>query len=736
MINSDLNNEKKSDKKKCSASNEVSSLSLPDKKEKQFFRKCNLCGRKGHRNVDCYYYRESCNDQHVSFEKSKCNHEKCDIGCASCIARRKNNCGIFELSRITCYLDSTASNHYVNSEAFLIDAIELSEPFSIKVADRKILTTSKVGKLFGTNKMTGSGCNFSNVYYVPRVPYNVLSVHAITHEGFLVTFKEKTVQIFKNNELFAIGVLEDNLYRLDFFVENNTDSYESDLSLAIWHLRLGHISKSGLNKLMKSGYIKANESALKNFFCNMCFNGKLSELPWKNNCTLATRPLELVHSDIFGPVIPASKTGMKYFISFLDDFTRFTVTFFMKNKSQAFLKFRDYVIISRAYQNLKISKLKVDIEAEYNSKRFQTFCNKNGIEIEYTEQAEFNGQAWKLNRLIMERAKIMLIDSGLGKEMWAEAVENAVYVLNRSFTVRNELPASMWYNKSIGLSNLRIFGSKAYIKDMNGLRGPEMCQGYMIGYAGPCYRILETNGEVELPRYVMFDEKEILFNSKKHKYYLHLRSQENKVLYKVQAKLFKLNTLWKEEGIGEVKLCLNKQNKKFRVLMRNDKTSELCADHYIISDFVLRQKVVKHYFDHAWVCLAEANAADGHPSLEILALQFMNANAEKKWREKIKRAKLLYHRTKAVADLKEINAAEKKVNAISNSFLSCDNGDENFDVIDKVQNLSIKDSDKDYDVIDRVQSLSIEDADKDVIGKVQCLSINDAHQDAKKRRFN
>lgn len=738
MMNFNLINveEKKSNKKKCCASNEVSSSSHPNKKEKQFFGKCNLCGRKGHRNIDCYYYKESCIDKNVNVDKSKCEKGKCDIGCTFCIQKKKNNSEVFELSGITCYLDSTASNHYVNSEDFLIDIIDLPEPFLIKIADRNILPT-KVGKLCGTNKMTGSVCNFNNVYYIPEVPYNVLSVPAITHEGYLVTFQERTVRICRVDELIAFGILEDNLYRLDFIIKNNAISCESNLSLAIWHLRLAHISKSGLNKLIKSGFIKTNESTLKSHvFCNACYNGKLNEFPLKNSNTLATRPLELIHSDVFGPVIPASKNGMKYLISFVDDYTRFTITFFMKNKSQAFLKFRDYAIISRSFLNLKISKLKCDSESEYNSKRFHTFCSKNGIHIEYTTQPELNGHARRLNRVIMERARIMLIDSGFEKEMWAEAVENAVYVLNRSFTVRNELPASLWYKKSIGLSNLRIFGSKAYVKDKIVQYGVKMSQGYMIGYADPHYRILNTNGDVELPLNVMFDENEILFNSRNHKHYLQLRSQENKgnkVLYKTQVKLFKLDMEWKEKGTGEAKLFLNKKKKKFRVLMRNDKTTELCADHYVTSDIIMKQKVVKQYFDHAWVCLAEAKAADGHPSLEILAFQFMNANAVKKWKEKIKQAKAVYHQTTAVVDSKKFNAAEKKVNEISTSFLSCEDEDVNFDVIEKVQNLSIED-DKDCDVIDKVQSLSIKDSD--VINKVQSLSINDVHKDAKKRRIN
>ncbi|XP_014289409.1 ran-specific GTPase-activating protein-like [Halyomorpha halys] len=169
--------------------------------------------------------------------------------------------------------------------------------------------------------------------------------------------------------------------------------------------------------------------------------------------------------------------------------------------------------------------------------------------------------------------------------------------------------------------------------------------------------------------------------------------EEETVLHKVRAKLFrhdKDSKEWKERGTGEAKLLFNEQNKTVRVLMRRDKTLKLCANHYVMPDMILKPNCGS---DRAWVWSTQADAADGSPKSEILAMRFMNADAAKKWKEKFEEAKSLVQKT--LDDEKEDDTVEKNDDEVSTSPSISEDEDEDSEVIDKVQSLTIKEPDND-----------------------------------------
>ena len=123
----------------------------------------------------------------------------------------------------------------------------------------------------------------------------------------------------------------------------------------------------------------------------------------------------------------------RYFILFIDDFTRMTWVYFMRHKSEVSSIFKRFKAMVENQSDEKIKILRSDRGTEYNSNEFETFCAVAGIEqqttVRYTPQQ--NGVSERKNRTVMEMARCMLAEKNLPKSFWAEAVNTAVYLLNR-----------------------------------------------------------------------------------------------------------------------------------------------------------------------------------------------------------------------------------------------------------------------------------------------------------------
>ena len=177
-------------------------------------------------------------------------------------------------------------------------------------------------------------------------------------------------------------------------------------------------------------------------------------------------PLEIVHSDICGPMKMPSLGGSIYFLTFIDDFTRKTWVYFLKYKSETFEKFKEFRAFVEKQSGLPIKVLRSDRGGEYKSNEFLDYCRDHGIKKQFTTSytPQQNGVAERKNRTIMEMARSMLKGKNLPNEYWVEAVSCAVYILNRSPTkiVRDMIPQQAWSDMIHSVSHLKVFGCIAY----------------------------------------------------------------------------------------------------------------------------------------------------------------------------------------------------------------------------------------------------------------------------------
>ena len=181
----------------------------------------------------------------------------------------------------------------------------------------------------------------------------------------------------------------------------------------------------------------------------------------------ASKKLELVHTDVCGPMRTPSLENSKYFILFIDDYSRMTWVYFLKERSEVFKIFNTFKSHVEKESGHQIKCVRSDNGTEYTSSEFKAFCEKEGIHRQltapYTPQQ--NGVCERKNRTVMEMARSMLKDKGLPNKFWAEAVYTAVYLQNRLPTkaIHKRIPLKAWSGHRPSVSHLKIFGCICYI---------------------------------------------------------------------------------------------------------------------------------------------------------------------------------------------------------------------------------------------------------------------------------
>ncbi len=189
------------------------------------------------------------------------------------------------------------------------------------------------GKVMGLGKIDISkNQSLSNILLVNSLSYNLLSVSQLCKLGFNCLFTDVDVTVFRRDDssIAFKGVLKGDLYLVDFDVDrvNPEACLIAKSSMGwLWHRRLAHVGMRNLASLLKGEHILglSNVSFEKDRVCSACQAGKQvgSPHPIKNIMT-TTRPLELLHMDLFGPVAYISIGGNKYGFVIVDDFSRFT----------------------------------------------------------------------------------------------------------------------------------------------------------------------------------------------------------------------------------------------------------------------------------------------------------------------------------------------------------------------------------------------------------------------------
>lgn len=347
--------------------------------------------------------------------------------------------------------------------------------------------------------------------YIPSYPQDIFSVKAATGSGATVIFRKgQNVLIHKDGTRFHIHV-HDRLYYLHTVKDDvKWDDAKGCFDLQTWHEILGHCNYDDIQKLpsvVKGMTIKGKTN--KPPHCEVCTQGKFVQTRCRDPDVRATTQLELVHTDLAGPIQPESREGYKYAISFTDDFSNAVFVYFLKHKSDTVQATERFLADIAPYG--KIKRLRSDCGTEYTGKDFKALMIKNGIRHETSApySPHQNGTAERNWRTLFDMARCMLIESGLPKCLWTYAVQTAAMIRNRCFNKRTkQTPVQSLTGRQPNLSRMQKFGSECFVfrQDKRKL-DPRCDKCVFIGYdkTSPAYIVyFPENRKIQKSRLVRF----------------------------------------------------------------------------------------------------------------------------------------------------------------------------------------------------------------------------------------
>ncbi|GJT50992.1 retrovirus-related pol polyprotein from transposon TNT 1-94 [Tanacetum coccineum] len=377
------------------------------------------------------------------------------------------------------------------------------------------------GNIIGKCTISNDSLKIDNVEHVDNLGFNLLSIGQICDNKCRVTFSEHDSKITKDGRVIGRGIRKKDLYVIKFGNKPKDQICLAtiDENSTLWHRRIGHANMRLIQSLDSKELVR-NLPKL-NFdqhFCDACKMGKQAHASHKaKNIVSTTRCLELLHMDIFGPSAVRSYEGNRYTLVIVDDYSWYTWTRFLKDKTEAFDQFE---ILSRKIQNqldCSIVSIKTDHGREFdNEVQFEEFCNANGITHNFSapRTPQSNGMVERKNRKLQEMSRTMLNEQSLPQKFWCNAVDTSTYILNRILirAILGKTPYELLRGRKPTLDYFKVFGSKCFIlntKDYLTKFDPKSYEGVFLGYSQnskACIILNKHTRKVEESLNVTFDE--------------------------------------------------------------------------------------------------------------------------------------------------------------------------------------------------------------------------------------
>lgn len=310
-------------------------------------------------------------------------------------------------------MDGTdASMHMTRNREWL----DVKEPpvQNIKLANSKALIIKSCGKVNITIKIHDETkqIRVRDIIYVPDLSSNLLSVSRILKSGCKVQFNDhgctitnpmgqKVAETYLGNDVYKLATQTKTVACL---VTSNQDSY-------VWHQRLGHLSLPSIKRLnqMHAWNKIVPEDARENYM-HILLRRQAYPFIVQGGGNRATQTLELIHSNLCGPMENKSLGNSRYFITFIGDFSRKVFVYFMEDKTDVLSKFKKFKALMENKLNKTIKAIRTDSGKEYINHAFKNYLIQEGIVHHTTNpySPEQNGSAERMNRTLIKQAKCML----------------------------------------------------------------------------------------------------------------------------------------------------------------------------------------------------------------------------------------------------------------------------------------------------------------------------------------
>ncbi|GJV08882.1 putative ribonuclease H-like domain-containing protein [Tanacetum coccineum] len=395
-------------------------------------------------------------------------------------------------------IDSGCSRHMTGNKCYLTEYEDYDGGF-VSFGDGK-------GRISGKGKIKTGTLDFDNVYFCKELKYNLFSVSQICDKKNNVLFTDteclvlsSDFKLLDESQVLLRVPRKDNIYSVDLksvvptkgltclFAKATID--ESNL----WHRRLGHINFKNMNKLVRGNLVRGLPSKIfeNDHSCVACQKGKQHKASCKAKLVNSiSKPLHMLHMDLFGPTNVKSLMKKSYCLVVTDDFSRFSWVFFLATKNETSGILKTFITEIENQLDHKVKVIRCDNGTEFKNSVMNQFCEMKGIKREFSvaRTPQQNGVAERRNRTLIEAARTMLVDSKLPTTFWAEAVNTACYVLNRVLIIKphNKTPYELIRGRPPLIDFMKPFGCPVTIlntRDHLGKFEGKADEGFFVGYS-------------------------------------------------------------------------------------------------------------------------------------------------------------------------------------------------------------------------------------------------------------
>jgi hypothetical protein len=191
--------------------------------------------------------------------------------------------------------------------------------------------------------------NLNKCYYVPALSMNIITGSCLLQDGNSFKSENNGCSIYMNNIFYGHAPVMNGLFLLNLEsnethihnIEAKRCKVDSDNPIYLWHCCLGHIGVKRMKKLHSDGLLESLD--FESFdTCEPCLMGKMIKTPFSRIMERAMDSLEIIHTDVCGPMSILTRGGYHYFLTFTDDLSRYGYVYLMKHKSEIFEKFKEF----------------------------------------------------------------------------------------------------------------------------------------------------------------------------------------------------------------------------------------------------------------------------------------------------------------------------------------------------------------------------------------------------------
>ncbi|POM74969.1 Integrase catalytic core protein, partial [Phytophthora palmivora] len=374
----------------------------------RFGGKCFYCKKQGNKEFECRKKKSDEERGQVAQE------ERHDFAFAATGA----------MSRSEWLVDSGASSRMTSVRDMFVSMKDLKTPVRTTIADGTKIDAVVTGTV-RLKLMDGKTVSLSDVLYIPEVEGSLISESKLVEKNVVAQFSKHKCVFHYGDAKVMEAMRCGNVYKLKTVGDEvcNVAMTPRKEPWAVVHARLGRIPLKRYEQLltMADGVPEVADGVNSDAICAGCCMGKMraDDFPrYPEKLVKSAGVLDLVHTDVMGPMQTKTSGGCTYVVTFIDDYSRHVTVYFMKAKSDVLSKFKIFKAALENATGQRIKRLRSDNGGEYTGRQFEAYLNNCGIKHEKTVPyaPQQNGLAERMNWSLVEMARCMLYHESVDKK--------------------------------------------------------------------------------------------------------------------------------------------------------------------------------------------------------------------------------------------------------------------------------------------------------------------------------